>query len=55
MELIFTQDVGRYKRGDVRSYPKGTWDQLAKSVKKPLSSFARAVMGVAQAKLKEAK
>lgn len=30
---VFTKDVGRYRKGEVREYPKWTWDGIAKSAK----------------------
>lgn len=41
---VFTKDVGRYKKGDVREWPKHTWDQIVKSAKaKSPDDFSRLV------------
>ncbi len=36
----FTKDVGRFRKDDVRDYPKSTWDDIAASVNRPLSRFS---------------
>lgn len=38
-----TQDVGRFKKGDERDYPRGTWEQIATSAGKKLDSFSEVV------------
>lgn len=49
MERIFTKNVGgtsaapRFARGTIADYPMVTWDQIARSAKKPLEKFSRAV------------
>ena len=37
----FTQDIGRYRKGDVRDYPRGVWSTIAG--KRNLDSFSRAL------------
>lgn len=44
MELQFTRNVGdRFKKGEVRDYPKNTWEQIALNAKVPLEKFTRVV------------
>ena len=49
MERIFTENVGgdqnrpRFPKGAILDYPMATWDQIARSAKKPLEKFSRAV------------
>lgn len=44
IKRVFTKDIGRFKKGDVREYPKHTWDNIAKSAKaKSLDDFSRVV------------
>ena len=40
MQRVFTKSVGRYESGQLADYPKTTWDNIAKSVGKPLDSFS---------------
>lgn len=43
MQLQFTKDVGqRFKKGDVRDYPKRTWTDIERSAGRDLASFTRA-------------
>jgi len=39
MERVFTENVGNYKAGDLRDYPRGVWSQIEKNVGKDLDSF----------------
>jgi hypothetical protein len=39
MNRVFTQDVGKYRAGDIRDYPLATWRDIAKSAKKPLEKI----------------
>ncbi len=43
MERVFTDNVGKHKKGERRDYPRATWDRLAKAVKKPLNKFTTPV------------
>lgn len=43
MVRVFTRDIGRYKKGEMRDYPKNVWGSLAKSVKSPLDKITREV------------
>ena len=55
MQRIFTREVGRFKVGDIRDYPRGTWEQVAKSHTakqlgiKGMDSFSRPVEDAARA------
>lgn len=46
MNRTFTEDVGRFKRGDIRDYAPPTWKGIARSVRKPLGSFSRPIEDV---------
>lgn len=46
MERAFTEDIGRFKRGDIRNYPPPTWKGIVKNVGKPLESFSKAIEDV---------
>jgi len=42
MERVFTKNVGKaFSKGDVRSYPKYTWDRIAASAGCELSQFSK--------------
>lgn len=42
MERIFTKDVGtRFKKGDKRDYPAGTWETIERNLKQPLDKFSK--------------
>ncbi len=41
MQRIFTRDVGtKFKRGDIRSFPRGTWKGIADSAGARLDAFS---------------
>ena len=47
MQLVFTKDIpGRdgikFNRGDMRDYPKSTWQQMAKNLRTSLGAFTMA-------------
>lgn len=46
MVRAFTDDVGRYKRGDIRDYPIQTWKGLERSARRPLGAFSKLVEDV---------
>lgn len=39
MLRVFTKDVGRYQRGDVRDYPSHVWTDMAVKVGQSLATF----------------
>jgi hypothetical protein len=39
----FTKDIGRFERGEVKDYPKPTWDQMAVNAGQPLEKFTAAI------------
>lgn len=41
MERIFTKNVGRFVKGQLRDYPKQVWEQLAKSAKMKIEDFTK--------------
>ena len=41
MQRVFTKDVGRFKKGDVRDYPKATWIDLGKPYKMKPEDFSK--------------
>ena len=43
MVRTFTTDVGRFRKGDVRDYPKQVWDGIAKSAKRSINSFSEGI------------
>jgi len=43
MLMKFTQDCGRYRRGEWRDWPSQTWEGVASSVGLPLDQIAVAV------------
>jgi len=48
MELVFVKNVGeRFKAGDVKNYPKTTWDGIARAAGEPLEDIAQPVVNVA--------
>ena len=58
MELIFidsipTADGGfKYVEGEIKDYPRPTWQQIAKTVGRPLNSFAAPVADIANVRIK---
>lgn len=43
MQRVFIEDVGRFKKGDIRDYPKGTWGNIARSSNNKLESITTSV------------
>jgi hypothetical protein len=41
MQRIFTKDIGRFKKGEVREYPKQVWEGIARSAKMKLDEFTK--------------
>ena len=41
MQRVFTKDVGRFRKGDVRDYPKPLWQDIARSQKMKLEDFSK--------------
>lgn len=39
MQRTFTANVGRFKQGETRDYPKDVWDRIALSAKQKLDKF----------------
>lgn len=39
MLRVFTKDVGRFARNDVRDYPAHVWKAIASDIKQPLDAF----------------
>lgn len=37
----FTKSVGRFAQGDVRDYPKATWDQIAETAREKLDRISK--------------
>jgi hypothetical protein len=41
---VFTKDVGRFRKGEVREYPRATWDGIMRSAKaKSYDEFSKLV------------
>lgn len=41
MERIFLKDIGKnFKKGDVKDYPRSTWEQIEKSAGEKLADFS---------------
>ena len=38
----FTKSVGRFQAGDVRDYPKATWDEVARAAGTKLEHISKA-------------
>lgn len=53
MQRIFTKDVGRYKKGEVRDYPNATWQNLSRSLKQKLDDFSRIAVMIEQTEAKK--
>ena len=52
MERVFTRDLGsKFKRGDIRDYPPGTWRQIAVNARMPMDKFSRTTHDAAHATL----
>lgn len=47
MQRVFTADIGRFKKGDIRDYPRGTWEQIATSASKKLGAITASVEATA--------
>lgn len=45
MQRVFTRDVGHYKAGEIRDWPKGTWEGF----NLPIDSFSRTLEEAARA------
>lgn len=43
MMRVFLEDCGRYKRGEVRDWPKGTWQGIAKDFERVTRSVEEVV------------
>lgn len=41
MQRVFTKDVGRFKRGEIRDYTRQVWENLARSAKMKLEDFTK--------------
>lgn len=55
MLRMFKQDVGSlFKKGDIRDYSQGTWEEIAKSSKKPLDKITESVNAAAQKGMEQA-
>ena len=48
MQRIFTKDLGRFKKGEVRDYTKQVWEGLARSAKMKLEDFTKVAVMVEQ-------
>lgn len=59
MKRILTRNVGRYKKGDIKDWPRLTWNNVAKSVdkKKSMEDISKPLEQVAKenSEQKEAK
>jgi hypothetical protein len=53
MKRIFLADVGRFEKGDIRDYPKGTWEGISTSAQKKLGAFSSPVDAAAQQHVKK--
>lgn len=53
MQRVFTKDVGRFKKGEVRDYTKQVWEGIARSAKMKLDDFTRIAVMVEQAEPKK--
>lgn len=43
MQRRFKQDIGRFKKGELRDYAQGVWQHLARSAKVPLDKLSELV------------
>ncbi len=43
MTRVFTKDIGRWKKGEIREYPVPTWQQIERGAKVKLSSFSKEI------------
>ena len=48
MQRVFTVDIGRFNKGDVRDYSKGTWEQIAENSSKKLGAITTPVEDAAR-------
>ena len=48
MTRVFTKDLGRWKKGDIREYPIPTWQQIGRGNKVSLDSFSREIEDAAR-------
>jgi len=39
----FIRDAGRFKKGDVRDYPRATWNDIAKASKRALNGITEPI------------
>jgi len=53
MQRIFTKDVGRFKKGEVRDYTKQVWEGISKSAKMKLDDFTKIAVMVEQTEVKK--
>ena len=45
---VFTKDLGRWKKGDIREYPIPTWQQIGRGNDVSLDSFSREIEDAAR-------
>lgn len=48
MTRVFTKDLGRWKKGDIREYPFTTWQQIERNSKASVDSFSKEVEDAAK-------
>lgn len=53
MQRIFTKDVGRFKKGEVRDYTKQVWEGIARSAKMKLDDFTKIAVMIEQTEVKK--
>lgn len=53
MTRVFLQDLGRWKKGDVREYPITTWQQIERGSKASIDSFSKEIEDAAKTMIME--
>lgn len=48
MTRLFTKNMGRWKKGDIREYPIPTWRQIERGATHPLDSFSKEIEDAAR-------
>tara|TARA_Y100000310_G_scaffold78084_1_gene74716 strand:+ start:7751 stop:7957 length:207 start_codon:yes stop_codon:yes gene_type:complete len=43
MQRVFTKNVGKFKKGETREYPVGTWKQIARNAGMLLKYFSKEI------------
>lgn len=43
MEMVFTKNIGKFRKGEVRDFPRSTWNRIARNSNNEISNFAKTI------------